>query len=289
MATGPDRGRSLEVASAKLKQTQARSRKALRIHTVPSGQPADVNGPLPPVEEQLDEGPLAGPSYRAPCSDVHSFPAASVRMAPRPVAPGSDDGAVGDADLSRGRDSPRRTSSVSYDSSSLSEPPSDNDDVAPPEDDQEDVIDVRPRGKNVNYTHPAQQPTEYLERQDRTQSASEGPDVDFKVYYWETFGEVPIAHPPDLSHRPELDENDLFIHTYSNQKHQIWVWLTAKDCPSRWKLVDIGFKRLSDGRMLWISPVRAYPGWLIPSWYKKLRRRMRSKSWSLVRARRITY
>ncbi|KAI0710499.1 hypothetical protein C8Q76DRAFT_798058 [Earliella scabrosa] len=111
--------------------------------------------------------------------------------------------------------------------------------------------------------------TEYLEREWRKQAGSEGPAGEvFYVWFWQTASRKAIRHPPDLSHRPELAENDLFLHRFKGQL-QMWVWVAEDGREYRWKKVQVGYKRPSDGRVLTLTEVHKKPSWLEPGWYKK--------------------
>lgn len=123
------------------------------------------------------------------------------------------------------------------------------------------------------------QGTEYLEREWRKQAASEGPDGEvFYVWFWQTSSTKAIRQPPNLSDRPELAENDIFMHRHDGRL-QMWVWVADDGREYRWKRVQVGYRRPSDGRVLTLTEVHKKPSWLEPQWYKK--RRNQSQYYSL--------
>ncbi|KAI0720098.1 hypothetical protein C8T65DRAFT_736262 [Cerioporus squamosus] len=73
-------------------------------------------------------------------------------------------------------------------------------------------------------------PTDYLERKDQKQSASEGR---LTVYWFETKSSTPIHRPPDLSRRRDLAEEDLFLHRHGDTETQFWIWITEPGRASR--------------------------------------------------------
>ncbi|KAI1786037.1 hypothetical protein LXA43DRAFT_841890, partial [Ganoderma leucocontextum] len=82
-----------------------------------------------------------------------------------------------------------------------------------------------------------------------------------------------IDHPPDLSHRTELGEGDIFVHRYgvflnNGGEHQdMWVCV-AEHGRIHWKGVKVGYKR-ADGRVLTLTESRKLPSWLDRDWYLK--------------------
>ncbi|RPD53701.1 hypothetical protein L227DRAFT_616791 [Lentinus tigrinus ALCF2SS1-6] len=110
--------------------------------------------------------------------------------------------------------------------------------------------------------------TDYLQRKGRTQSASEGRDKEFKVYWWETKSSTPIQHPLDLSRRRELAEEDLFLHRYGDNQRQFWIWITEPGRATRWKKIKEGYRRPSDGRCLTVTETHKKPSWLEAGWYE---------------------
>ena len=98
----------------------------------------------------------------------------------------------------------------------------------------------------------------------------------FKTYWWESQSSMQRACPPELSQRPELQEDDLFLHRYAaDTDPQIWVW-TRQGSRPRWKLVRVGYIRPSDGRVLALTEVHKKPSWLEPGWHAKRKKQSES-------------
>lgn len=102
------------------------------------------------------------------------------------------------------------------------------------------------------------------------------------LYYFQTQSTKALAHPPDLSRRRDLEEEDLFIHKYGGDDDdpQFWIWINEEGRGLQWKRVYVGYRRPSDGRHLTLTPKRRDPSWLETSWY--LTRLRQSKSFNIV-------
>ena len=86
-------------------------------------------------------------------------------------------------------------------------------------------------------------------------------------HYWRTSSTEWVAHPPDLSHRHELELGDVFMHAYS-EGVQFWLWVLGRDREPRWKPVRLGFAR-EDRRVLAMTEKSKLPSWLDAEWYQK--------------------
>ncbi len=99
----------------------------------------------------------------------------------------------------------------------------------------------------------------------------------------------PRQHPPDLSRRPDLEQEDLFLHRHGKKREhlQIWVWVNEGDVGFHWKRVHEGFKRPSDGRMLALTDAHQKPAWWTRDWFRRQKkRRERSECYYYFSARR---
>ena len=106
-------------------------------------------------------------------------------------------------------------------------------------------------------------------------------EQDVIVWWWETRSIEAISHPPDISHRRELKEGDLFLHRHGDltahrygEKIHMWLWAAEDGGPLRWVRVRVGYMR-DDGRRLSLTEVKKWPSWLEPEWY--LTRRAQGK------------
>ncbi|KAI0715880.1 hypothetical protein C8T65DRAFT_738318 [Cerioporus squamosus] len=115
-------------------------------------------------------------------------------------------------------------------------------------------------------------PTDYIERKKRKQSASEGR---LTVWWFETKSSTPIDHPPDLSRRRDLEEEDLFLHRHGDNDTQFWIWITEPGRAPRWKRILLGYRRPSDGRYLTLTETHKKPSWLLSGWFKARERQNR--------------
>ncbi|RDX40503.1 hypothetical protein OH76DRAFT_1490239 [Lentinus brumalis] len=224
----------------------ARNRQVLQIET--------VNSQRRPPLRVASENPEAGPSRQQP--PLH--PALHER-ARSPDLEYADPRPESETSISADTTSTSRVRSPSLSSlSTLSD---------------EDAPEPVPRPLPAMRSDASINEGDYLERLDRTQSASEGGLI---LYWFETDSLEARLHPPDLSRRPDLAENDLFIHSWGPQREhtQYWVWIPIEGI-FQWKRVKVGFRRPSDGRILSETEVHRKPSWIVTKGYRKRKRQNR--------------